>query len=285
MRKIYLLCITAILLTSCGKDEYRCESNTGINTVKSIYKDALMNSRKVNNSGADEKFIDDFLDNKLTFSMIRTSNLNEEIKKCECEAKVIFNVERDFSENQLADNWIWNNASQQERLFLKTPIKNELLNGIDIVYTLQETANEEIIAETYEIEKLKDIIVKYFEYSKSKEQPPYFKPDSPERDKVFTYVSGTEDCSYEIWFILSPRDNKVKGSYTQDCIGDNGAGKKKITGTFENGIIYGNIEGEEFFEIDFKGSDMNYYLRKIVRDDNSEIKFDRENPLIFSLKQ
>ena len=218
--------------------------------------------------------------------MIRTSNLNKEIKKCECDAKIIFNVEPDFIKTQVGNNVLWNNASADERRYLlATPIKEELNNGIDIVYTIQETADEEIIAETYQIEKLKDIIVKYFEYSKSKEKTAYFKPDSPEKDKVFTYVSGTEDCSYEIWFILSPRDNQVKGSYTQDCIGDNGAGKKKFTGTFENGTIYGNIESKEFFEIDFKGSDMHYYLRKIITDDNSEIKFDKEDPLIFNLKK
>lgn len=169
MKRIYLLIITALIISSCGEDKYRCESKTGINTLKSIYKDALLNSRKVEKSGVDEDFINDFLSNKLEFSMIRTSNLNKEIKKCECDAKIIFNVETDFIKSQIGNNIFWNNATEDERRYiLATPIKEELNSGIDIVYTIQETADEEIIAETYQIEKLGDIIIKYFEYSNSK---------------------------------------------------------------------------------------------------------------------
>jgi hypothetical protein len=102
--------------------------------------------------------------------MIRATSVNEKIMKCECEAKLKFNVEEEYIEKQRENNPLWNTATTRERLFLNAPIKSELKNGIDILYTVQETNIEEVVAETYEIEKLPAIFKTYNSFQKKRNQ-------------------------------------------------------------------------------------------------------------------
>ena len=199
---LVLLFLTITLLTSCGSEDYKCESNIAKSTVKGIHKDLLSDSRKLKKYKIEENFIVDFLKNNVELTMIRTSSISEEIKKCECQAKMIFNVESNFVETQISDNLFWENANSFEKQMLKAPIKRELKNGFDIEYTVQQTNNDEIIAETYEIEKLADIIIRYNDFKKSKSDK-----------KVTNYKSKNNNGKnkYKLTYL---KNNKIDIEYT-----------------------------------------------------------------------
>jgi hypothetical protein len=277
MRKITLMTILFLTILSCEDDSVKCDGKLEIETVKEIYKDELMKMNfafKMNGIDDLEGFLYGFFENNVKFDLIRTKAIDKELKSCECAAKLTFELDPEIKKD-LENRTSNNNPFQQE--ILSKFLAND---GIDIEYSLQETNDGNFVAETYLInEELSQVAMTYYMLEKS-----YKETDLVlEKDKIYKFGTGTEDCSYEIWFILSPRNNEVKGAHTQDCIGDNGAGERKFNGIFENGKIIANIDNKEYFELEFKGKELEYILTKTILENGEEMTFSENNTMTYEL--
>jgi hypothetical protein len=261
MKKITILLTLSILIFSCESNQVSCGSDEAQRLLKEIFiENTNLKRFPYSQNNIDLDMLEKFYKENISIKHIRTSSLDEKIKKCTCEATLVFDLSPDILE-QIKGN----------------------VRDFEIEYSVQETETGEFFVETYFPENMHSDINFYLTLIKKLQEPTYFNPNNPKKDIVFSYVAGTGDCSYDIWFILSPRDNGVKGAYTQNCIDDMGAGEKKFNGEFINGIIYANIDNEEYFELEFNGEEMNYYLRKFIHDDGDITNYDRAYPLTFYL--
>lgn len=277
MKKITLLTILLLTFLSCSDDSIKCDGISEIRTVKEIYRDELLKMNfafKMNGIDDLEEFLDGFLENNVKFDLIRTKAIDKELKSCECAAQLTFELDPEIKKD--LENRTSNNNEFQQAIvskFLGT-------DGIDIEYSLQETNDGNFVAETYSInEELSQVVMTYYMLEKSYKESELVL----EKDKIYKFGTGSEDCSYEIWFILSPRNNEVKGGHTQNCIGDNGAGERKFTGVYENGRIKANIDNKEFFELEFNGKEMEYILTKTILENGKEMTFSEHNTMTYEL--
>ena len=277
MRKIILLIILLLTFLSCSDDSIKCDGISEINTVKQIYKDELLKmSYAFKMYGIDdlEGFLDSFMENNMKFDFIRTRAIDKELKSCECSAQLTFTLDPEIKKHLENIN---SKNNELEQALLSQVLKAQ---EIDIEYSLQETSDGNFIAETYSInEELSEIVTAFYLYEQS-----YKKTDLVlEKDKIYKFGTGSEDCSYEIWLILSPRDNNVKGGHIQNCVGDNGTGERKFTGVFENGRIKASIENKEYFELEFNGKEMEYILTKTILENGEEMTFSEYNTMTYEL--
>lgn len=171
MKKITLNIIIisiSILFISCEDNDFTCSSEMAQSTVKGIYKD-FVTQKKMN---FDDTFASSFIEDNISIKMIRTANEDKNSNLCSCEAKLIFNVPEDFKAKQLSeDDFFYQNLSAYLiQINNIMPTKEELVNGINITYNLKKLDNGEIIAETYEEEKLPYIIRDYKRYLDKKSE-------------------------------------------------------------------------------------------------------------------
>ena len=277
MKKITLLTILLLIFQSCTEDSIKCDGISEIRTVKEIYKDELLKMNfafKMNGIDDLEEFLDGFLENNVKFDLIRTKAIDKELKSCDCVAQLKFELDPELKKD--LENRTSNNNEFQQAIvtqFLGT-------DGIDIEYNLQETNDGNFVAETYSInEELSQVVMTYYMLEKSYKQSDLVL----EKDKIYKFGTGSEDCSYEIWFILSPRDNNVKGGHIQNCVGDNGAGEREFNGIIENGRIKANIDNKEYFELEFNGKEMEYILTKTILENGEEMTFSEYNTMTYEL--
>jgi DNA-binding protein H-NS len=158
------------LITSCEDSDFNCSSDMARYTVKDIYKDFALQSNQIQRGNINESYISNFLNEYVSYEFVRTTAKDEELKICECEAKLMFNLPEDFKNDQLSENnWFYQSMSYSERqMWGAMSIKEELKNGIDIMYNLQKIDNGEIMAQTYELEVLPQIIYMFHEYEQKK---------------------------------------------------------------------------------------------------------------------
>ena len=176
------------LITSCEDTDLNCSSHLAQSTVKDIYKDFALQSNQIQRGKIDESYVSNFLKQYLSFEFVRTTAKDKDLKICECEAKLIFNLPDDFKNSQLSDNnWFYQNMSYLERqMYGAISTKEELKNGIDIMYNLQKIDNGEIMAQTYELEVLPQIIYMFHEYEQKKKS-----------EQIKEEITEYEDESYE----------------------------------------------------------------------------------------
>ena len=154
MNKFFTLLILSSFLFSCGEKDLSCGSELAKKTVIDILKESeTENAFAYGLSGMKKSDVEKIFDENVDITQIRTTNIDDRLKKCECEGTLIFNVDDDVKKaiRETGDN------------FLSKMVVKEILaeKGIEIYYNLQETEDGEIYAETYELEGLTTTIVSY----------------------------------------------------------------------------------------------------------------------------
>jgi hypothetical protein len=267
-----------IFFTSCQNESIKCNGYLEKKTVISILKDEILKEKSTIkfSLGIDEEYLNKFFENNLKLSLIRTTAKDKELKSCECSAQLGLNLKQeiiDFSINSAK-------GTGNDLEYAKERISNMLNLKVDLDYTIQETSDENFIAET---------TVPYGDIGKLLTASFLFETNFNKKEfeikagKDYRYERGSEDCSYELRFMLSSNKNEIRGQYVQKCYFDKNPNVKKITGILKNGIITGNIEEKEFFEIKFNNSEMEYFMTKIVYEDGDIVTFENEEPIIYSL--
>ncbi len=286
-----------ILLNSCSKKEVNCSGNE----EQKIYFELLSQDfekiydRDKENENPDFIYNLPFKDVKQSFFKnavklkgMRPTKIEKELKRCECETTLTFNY---------PDNYVEYASSTISKFYEINPEKMaEETSWDNVEYNLQLTEDGQIYCETNNTKILNGIFTDYAfisnlannlkNNSKSKEDSKLQNSPQFERGKTYNFVTASEDCSYEINFVLAPKGNGVTGAHIQECYNDQGEGARNFKGTYEDGIIYANIDNKEFFQLEFNDNSMYYYLIKIVYDDGKELKFSnsREDPLIYERK-
>tara|TARA_R110002111_G_scaffold159130_1_gene225857 strand:- start:812 stop:1663 length:852 start_codon:yes stop_codon:yes gene_type:complete len=275
-----VILFSIIFFTSCQDESIKCDGYLEQKTVISILKDEILKEKSTikYSLGIDEEYLDKFFENNLKLSLIRTTAKDKELKSCECSAQLGLKLKQeiiDFTINSAKGTGI-------DLEYAKERLSNMINMKADIEYSLQETSDDNFIAETtIPYKEIGALLSASFLFETNYNKREF----ELKKDKIYRFVSGSEDCSYDIWLILSPRNNEVKGEYTQKCYNSKEPNIKKISGIFENGTIKGNLENKEFFEIKFNELNMEYYLLKMILDDGEIMTFEENSPMIYTLKE
>lgn len=277
--KNLLFFLLVILFTSCETESVKCDGKLEQETVISILKDEILKEKATikYSLGIDENYLNKFFDNNLKLSLIRTTAKNKELKSCECSAQLGLDLNQDII--NFAINSAKGTGNNLE--YAKERINNMLNLKVDIDYKVQKTSDDTIVETTIPTSEIGSLLGTSYLFETNYNKREF----ELKKDKIYRFESGSEDCSYDIWLILSPRNNQVKGEYTQKCYNSKEPNIKKIKGIFENGIIKGNLENKEFFEIKFNQSNMEYYLLKMILDDGEIMTFEENSPMIYTLKE
>lgn len=130
-----------ISFASCNND-VECNSLAGKTLIKNILVDnSDYNSWYLSEAGVYNQFeLDVFYKKRSELINIRTSSINDDINKCECQATLKFNVN-----------------SSETKYLNDFPKKT-----IELLYTLQKTENGDLYAETYLPDGLNITVGNYF---------------------------------------------------------------------------------------------------------------------------
>src|SRR5690554_5748938 len=84
------------LFQSCKNQDLNCSSNVSISLLKDIYLDELKLSKPFKEGKIDLTFTNRFLNEKMSFNLIRKTAVDEKLKNCDCGAKVEFKLDNNF---------------------------------------------------------------------------------------------------------------------------------------------------------------------------------------------
>jgi len=144
------------LATSCNNSDFNCNSEIAKQTVKEIWKDfESENSFSYRLLGLKTNEVSTFIDNYMKIEQVRTISKDEDLKRCQCAGKVVFDIPEDLK-MKIAN--IKNEGGLMDYAMMEAYTAE---NGIDIEYTVQQTEDGDIYAETYQIENLGEIIMFY----------------------------------------------------------------------------------------------------------------------------
>lgn len=193
MKKLLLISSIAVL-TSCSNSQLSCSSDEAKKLTKEIFiENTNLNHYSFSNHNVDLERLEKFYDEDVLIENIRTSSIDEKIKKCTCEATVMFDIDYDLLER------------------LKTGKTREY----DIEYSVQETDNGEIYVETYFPEGMNKSIAFYLGLYKEKRWQNESTQTFESRDGYVTYKlkflsadkievyfnQGTHEETFEVDFI------------------------------------------------------------------------------------
>lgn len=199
MNKYFLISlISTIALTSCNKD-LDCNSDIAKQNVKEILIDVETKGKmSYNLSKTSKTNINDIIENYIEIKNVRTVNKNEELKSCECRATLTFNLDEKASKKMKSKE-----AQLGAMLFNK-----QLLNvdGTEIYYNIQETADGEIYTETYEIDGLDATIIMLNKYLISNKK-------GIKKGTILNFASkeNNGENKYQLKFL---NDNKIEIKYS-----------------------------------------------------------------------
>lgn len=145
MKKI-LFILSVIVLTSCENESIKCEGKLEQETVISILKDEILKEKATikYGLGIDEEYLNNFFDNNLKLSLIRTTAKNKELKSCECSAQLGLDLKQEIID--FAINSAKGTGNNLE--FAKERITNMLNMRVDIDYKVQKTSDDTIVETT-----------------------------------------------------------------------------------------------------------------------------------------
>ncbi|CAM1346811.1 hypothetical protein [Tenacibaculum insulae] len=281
-KTLLLFLLSTSVFMSCKDESIKCDGNLEKKTVIGILKDEILKQKSIyrQGMGIQEEYLNNFFNNNLELSLIRTTGKNKELKSCECSAKLGLKLKQevvDFSLNNIKETG--NNLE-----FAKERIRNILNMKVDIEYTIQETSDD-FIVETSVPSDLGKLLGASFLFENN-----YDKRDNIElkRNEIYRYERKSDYCSFDLWFILSPKNNEVKGELIKKCSEEGEPIIEKFNGIYQNGEITYSLKTKrttEYYELKFKNSGMIHNLTKEVSNDGIEIKFESTNKAIYNLKE
>lgn len=273
------------MILSCKKQSINCSDKEGravfyellSQNFAEVYSDNSKRENKDFNFNLEfENVKNSFFKEAIIMEGIRPTEIKKDLKKCFCEAQVTYSIPSSI-ELELK-----NKISKYYNLKIDKITESSIYKNVS--YTFQITEDDKLYSETDDINLLKKDFLDYAFYvnlvnnvNKKNE------PIKLVKNKNYRYVTGSEDCSYTFDFIVSNNGKEISGTYTQDCIDDLGLGEVKFNGNIDNGIVYGNTEKKEFFEMEFYGDVMNYTLKKQILDNGEEINFSEYNQMEYQL--
>lgn len=222
-KTVIKLIVISLILTSCGKSDFECNSTIAKSTVKSIWKDAESKNRFAYGLyGIKSNEVNDFIDQYMSIEQVRTISKNDELKRCECAGKVVFNMPDEVKANI--------SEIKNKKGLMGFAIAESLTSedGIDIEYNVQETEEGEIYAETYTIDNLSEKIMFYKNLLSSYEKLKTLK--EYKKGVVLNFASKVNngENKYKLTFL---NDNKLDIEYRYFDY------KQNETAIFENGEI------------------------------------------------
>lgn len=166
MKKHYLYALTLLIMVSCTKQP-KCDNEEALKLAKDLIKQELGSNENLMAFAffgmSDKSKIDTFVDNNIELINVRTTEKNDELKKCECASHISFKFSEEFK-------------SKMENIGKKDfigSILNEILNKqFEYNYTLQIiNKEEELFIEGYvPTEDLKGIFTNYLMFNTSSEE-------------------------------------------------------------------------------------------------------------------
>lgn len=152
MKKLIIAIFSMLLITSCSTD-LDCNSDIAKQTIKDILIDlesSSLNKPIYTLRNISESDISRIINDYTVIKNVRTTDINKELKSCQCRATFAFVLDEKLSKEMKSDKLkfqgdIWSTGLLD-------------IDGTEIFYNLQETADGEMMAETYEIEGLDFII-------------------------------------------------------------------------------------------------------------------------------
>jgi hypothetical protein len=184
LNKYILISIIFFSLISCSRFEVQCDGQSEIQTVKEIYKRELLKDKfsfRILGMENIEEYIDEFLKSNVKFDLIRTKSIDKELKSCECVANVNFVLPDEYTT-------YYNEKLKKMNAIERMVLTNVLIpESVDVSYNLQETNDEEFIAEAYLInEELKQAITSYYMLEKSYNENYNNIKEQKEKEKILT---------------------------------------------------------------------------------------------------
>jgi hypothetical protein len=201
--KNLLFFLLVILFTSCENDSVKCEGKLEQETVISILKDEILKEKATIkfSLGIDEDYLNNFFDNNLKLSLIRTTAKNKELKSCECSAQLGLDLNQDII--NFAINSAKGTGNNLE--YAKERITNMLNLKVDIDYNVQKTSDDTIVETTIPTSEIGALLgTSYLFETKYKE--------NNNVGNIDTYKDSRGDgCIYTIDYL---KGNKIKITYT-----------------------------------------------------------------------
>lgn len=215
MKKSIVALLALLLITSCGSD-LDCNSEIAKQTVKDILID--LESSNQNKPiyalrSMSESDISRIINDYAVIKNVRTTNINKELKSCECRATLTFVLDEDLSREMKSDK-----LKMQAQIW-STGLLD--IDGTEIYYNLQETADGELMAETYEIDGL-DFIVSVLDNRLK------VKSNNSKKENVRTFSSKDGYVSYSLKFLNT---NRIEITFNQ------GTHEEIFEVDYKNGII------------------------------------------------
>lgn len=222
MKKTLIIISSLFLIMSCSND-LDCNSELAKQTVKEILID-LENSNKLvySMNGIRKKDISKIIKEYVVIKNVRTTAINKELKSCECRATLTLDLE------ESASKVMRGNDVKVSAMILGGELLN--IDGTEIFYNIQETADGELMAETYEISGL-DVTISILNNILKKIETEYKKGDVLIfKDKVNNGLS-----QYKLTFL---KENKLDIEYTYFDY------KQNEIADYKNGVINVNGDGK-----------------------------------------
>lgn len=111
MKKYLIGILLLLILTSCT-EQPKCGSDEALQLAKDLIKQELKSDENILYSlsfkEGDEKLIDQFVDENIELTSIRTIEKNEELRTCNCASLITFKYSEDF-QNKMKDDYRDNN--------------------------------------------------------------------------------------------------------------------------------------------------------------------------------
>lgn len=248
MKKTLPIISILLLITSCNSD-LDCNSEIAKQTVKEILIDIEQNSNKFlyRMNGTKKRDISKIINDYVVIKNVRTTDINKELKSCECRATLSFNLEESVAKEMRKD------GAKLGAMILQSELLN--IDGTEIFYNLQETADGELMAETYEIRGL-DATVSILNDILKNKKAEYKKGDI----LIFKDKENGGESQYKLTFL---EENKLDIEYTyfdfkENVIGDFNNGKINVNGEDELYIL----EGEIFKSYNPESHEYDLYYKK-----------------------
>lgn len=136
MKKYFIGVLLLSILTSCT-EQPKCDSDEALQLAKDLIKKELKSDENVLYSllfeEGDEKLIDQFVDENIELTSVRTIEKNEELENCNCASIITFKYSEDF-QNKMKD--VYRNTNKY--------IRSEfVLNESDITAQVNKIINEQ----------------------------------------------------------------------------------------------------------------------------------------------
>ena len=179
MKKYIISILILSILTSCAKQP-KCDSDEALKLAKDLIKQELGSKE---NSMAfimfnmeDGSTIDKFVDDNIELINVRTTEKNDELKKCDCESQISFKFSEEFKEKmkeigdqnfvasiindilnkQFVYNYNLQNLDKEDKLFIEAIVPIKDLNSVLTNYLMFAPQLEKNQMDTNEKETLSD---------------------------------------------------------------------------------------------------------------------------------